>query len=83
MFWLFPFIQLFARWSKFSFQLSSQGDHGRLRRRRQVRSHPPVHVRRVRGGLRADKGRLVSKKGSATKMAGKPDCIKLILLRSR
>jgi hypothetical protein len=48
------------------FQLSSQGDHGRVRRCRQVRSHPPVHVRRVRRGLRAHKGRLISEKGPSS-----------------
>lgn len=33
---------------------AAQGDHGGLGRRGQVGAHAPVHVRRVRGGLRAD-----------------------------
>ena len=45
--------------------LAAQGHHGGLGRRGKVCADAPVHVRRVRRGLRADQGGLVPQEGRA------------------
>ena len=51
-------------------RLAAQGHHGGLGRRGKVGADAAVHVRRVRGGLRADQGGLVPQEGRAGRRGG-------------
>lgn len=42
---------------------SLTGDHGRVRRRGQIGPHTAVHVRWIRGGIRAHQGRQLQEEG--------------------